>query len=147
MVGGVGGHAGLFANAVDCARMMHMLLNGGIYGRKHIFRTETIKTWTARVHEAPGLRKGCGWDKPADEPGVGSCCDLAGWGSFGHSGFTGTLVWADPDAELIYVFLSNRIHPDAENWKLIQQNTRTEIQRVIYEHLGIEGRFAQTGNS
>lgn len=147
MVGGVGGHAGLFASAMDCARMMHMLLNGGIYGREHIFRTETVKAWTARVHEAPGLRKGCGWDKPADEPGVGSCCDFAGWGSFGHSGFTGTLVWADPDAELIYVFLSNRIHPDAENWKLIQQNTRTEIHQVIYENLGIESRFAQTGNS
>lgn len=147
MLGGVGGHAGLFANAMDCARLMQMLLNGGIYGRTHMFRMETVKAWTARVHEEPGLRKGCGWDKPADEPGVGSCCDLAGWGSFGHSGFTGTLVWADPDAELIYVFLSNRVHPDPENWKLIQQNTRTEIQRVIYESLGIESRFAHSGNS
>lgn len=141
MLGGVGGHAGLFADAMDCARMMQMLLNGGVYGRHPAFRAETIKSWTARVSDRPGCRKGCGWDKPADEPAVGSCCDEAGWGSFGHSGFTGTLVWGDPDADLVYVFLSNRLHPDADNWKLVKLNTRTEVQRVIYESLGIPGRF------
>ena len=141
MLGGVGGHAGLFADAMDCARLMQMMLNGGMYGRYPAFRAATIKAWTSRVSDRPGCRKGCGWDKPADEPAVGSCCDEAGWGSFGHSGFTGTLVWGDPDADLVYVFLSNRVFPDAENWKLVKLNTRTEVQRVIYESLGIPGRF------
>jgi CubicO group peptidase (beta-lactamase class C family) len=147
MLGGVGGHAGLFADAMDCARLMQMMLNGGIYGRYPAFRAETIKAWTSRVSDRPGCRKGCGWDKPADEPAVGSCCDEAGWGSFGHSGFTGTLVWGDPDADLVYVFLSNRVFPDAENWKLVKLNTRTEVQRVIYESLGIPGRFESTEGS
>jgi CubicO group peptidase (beta-lactamase class C family) len=55
--------------------------------------------------------------------------------SFGHSGFTGTYAWADPDEDIVYVFLSNRIHPDMENSDLITENIRTEIQRVIYESL------------
>ena len=141
MLGGVAGHAGLFGGAEDCARLMQMMLNGGLYGRHHVFQTATVKAWTQRVSRRKSCRKACGWDKPADEPAVGSCCDEAGWGSFGHSGFTGTLVWADPDAELVYVFLSNRVYPDAENWKLVTLNTRTEIQHVVYESLGITGRF------
>jgi beta-glucosidase-like glycosyl hydrolase/CubicO group peptidase (beta-lactamase class C family) len=147
MLGGVAGHAGLFSDAMDCTRLMQMMINGGIYGRHHVFQAATVKSWTHRVSEREGCRKACGWDKPAEEPSVGSCCDEAGWGSFGHSGFTGTLVWGDPDAELVYVFLSNRVHPDAENWKLVRMNTRTEIQRVIYESLGIRGRFAPSASS
>lgn len=147
MLGGVAGHAGLFSDALDCARLMQMMINGGIYGRHHVFQAATVKSWTDRVSAREGCRKACGWDKPAEEPSVGSCCDEAGWGSFGHSGFTGTLVWGDPDAELVYVFLSNRVHPDAENWKLVRMNTRTEVQRVIYESLGIPGRFAPSASS
>ena len=86
-------------------------------------------------------RRGLAFDKPALEPDSGPTCDLASWESFGHSGFTGTLVWVDPTYDLVYVFLSNRTYPDASNKTLLRLNTRTEIQRVVLEHLGATSRF------
>jgi CubicO group peptidase (beta-lactamase class C family) len=76
-----------------------------------------------------------GWDKPIVGKNEGPTSRFASKSTFGHSGFTGTAVWADPDRELIYIFLSNRVFPDAENAKLIQSNVRTDIQDIIYKSI------------
>jgi hypothetical protein len=80
-------------------------------------------------------RRGLGFDKPSLSPGHGSTCKEADASSFGHTGFTGTMCWADPKSGLVYVFLSNRVNTDAENKKLQELNIRTEIQKEIYKVL------------
>lgn len=141
MLGGVAGHAGLFSDAYDLARLFYMLLRGGHYGGWNGLHAETIHAWTQRVDPDEQHRKACGFDRPEAERDEGPTCNEAGWASFGHTGFTGTVAWADPDADLVYIFLSNRVHPDAENWKLVSLNVRTEIQRVVYQTLGLPERF------
>ena len=141
MMGGVAGHAGLFSDAYDLARTFYMLARGGYYGGEALLSPDAIRAWTQRVDPDPKHRKACGFDRPEVERNEGPTCNEAGWASFGHTGFTGTVAWADPDADLVYIFLSNRVHPDAENWKLVKLNVRTEIQRVIYQTLDLPERF------
>ena len=100
-----------------------------------------LEVWTNRGFPQGDNRRGLVFDKPALESDSGPTCDLSSWESFGHTGFTGTMLWIDPVYDLVYVFLSNRTFPDASNNKLLQLNTRTEIQRVILEHLGAVSRF------
>ena len=88
MLGGVCGHAGLFGNAYDVARLMYMLRMGGTYGGVDFFQPETIQAWTQRVDPDPDHRKACGFDRPANEPDAGPTCDEVSESSFGHSGFT-----------------------------------------------------------
>jgi len=137
LFGGVCGHAGVFSDAHDLARLGQMLLNGGSSLGIHFFdlKENTIKNWTQRAFPKGDNRRGIGFDKPALEYDHGPTCNLASKSSFGHSGFTGTLLWVDPQYELVYVFLSNRTYPDSENTKLITMDVRTEIQRVIMEQL------------
>jgi CubicO group peptidase (beta-lactamase class C family) len=131
MMGGVAGHAGLFANANDLAKMMQMYLNEGTYGGKRYLESKTIELFTRKQKGVN--RRGLGFDKPETDTTKSSpASHLVSPSSFGHSGFTGTLVWADPEAGIIYVFLSNRIHPDQYNKKLIRENYRTRIQDIIY---------------
>lgn len=132
--GGVAGHAGLFSNASDLAKMMSMMLNDGYYGGVQYVSKETLNQFNVRYFERN--RRGLGWDKKDGKRDSASA--LADDQSFGHTGFTGTMVWADPEADLIYIFLSNRIYPDAENWKLGELNTRTNIHDVIYQSLRVE---------
>ncbi|MFN4082406.1 MAG: glycoside hydrolase family 3 N-terminal domain-containing protein [Bacteroidia bacterium] len=132
MIGGVSGHAGLFANANDVAVIMQMLLNGGEYGNVRIFKPSTVEIFTKKQSKTG--RRGLGFDKPETQPNLPSptgknCSPL----TFGHTGFTGTCTWADPKNNLVYVFLSNRVYPSAENNKLAQMNIRTEIQDLLYE--------------
>ena len=134
MMGGVAGHAGLFSNAQDLAAVMQMLMDGGVYGGKRYVESSTVGMFNTR-HFA-GNRRGLGFDKPTFTPGHGSTCGAASSNSFGHTGFTGTMCWADPDHDLVFVFLSNRVHPDAENKKLQELNIRTEIQAEIYNAWG-----------
>jgi beta-N-acetylhexosaminidase len=141
MLGGVCGHAGLFGNAYDVVRLMYMLRMGGTYGGVDFFQPETIQAWTQRVDPDPDHRKACGFDRPANEPDAGPTCDEVSESSFGHSGFTGTLAWADPDHDLVFVFLSNRTFPSAENRKLIDWNVRTKVQHQVYKAYGIPSRF------
>ncbi|MFZ9027567.1 MAG: serine hydrolase [Crocinitomicaceae bacterium] len=131
MLGGVGGHAGIFSNAWDLAAVMQMFLNGGKYGSEFI-SPEVIDEYTD-CQFCPGNRRGAGFDKPVRSLQGGPTCDLVSLSSFGHSGFTGTFVWADPKYDINYVFLSNRVYPDAENWKIVKMNIRSDIQKVIYE--------------
>jgi CubicO group peptidase (beta-lactamase class C family) len=134
MMGGVEGHAGLFSDAYDMAALMQMLLDGGRYGGVQYLDPKTIRLFTAK--QTGNSRRGLGFDKPeTDARLISPTSELVSSSAFGHSGFTGTCVWADPAYDLVYVFLSNRIHPDMDNRKLISENVRTKIQDVIYSDL------------
>jgi len=132
MFGGIGGHAGLFANANDVTKIMQMYLNGGYYGGKQYFKSQTLEEFNTCYYCHRGVRRGVGFDKP-QLGDVGPTCGCISKTSYGHSGFTGTFTWADPEEEIVYVFLSNRTFPDSANRKLISNDIRSEIQRVIYE--------------
>jgi beta-N-acetylhexosaminidase len=134
MQGGVGGHAGLFSNATDVAAMMQMFINGGAYNGLQLLNPKTIEEYTRCqycIHETDKTRRGAGFDKPVMSGG-GPTCKCVTFETFGHTGFTGTIAWADPEQELVYVFLSNRVYPTAENKKLANMNIRTKIQEAIY---------------
>lgn len=131
MLGGVGGHAGLFSNALDVAKLMQMYLWEGTYGGTQYVRPETINAFNTCYFCEDDVRRGVGFDKPQLED-EGPTCGCVSMTSFGHSGFTGTFAWADPEEEIVYVFLSNRTYPTAENRSLISSNLRTEIQAAIY---------------
>lgn len=134
MYGGVAGHAGLFGTANDLAVMMQLMLNNGSYGEVSLLKPETIEAFTKR--QSHMSRRGWGWDKPEPEKGKGgSAGKLAPKSTFGHTGFTGTCVWADPENDLIYVFLSNRVHPNGGNNKLLDAGIRTQIHDLIYESI------------
>ena len=130
MLGGVGGHAGLFSNATDLAGIMQLFLNNGAYAGQQFFDKETVRYFTSAQY--PGNKRGIGFDRPSAYGG-GTCDELASQQSFGHSGFTGTLAWADPKNDVVFVFLSNRVHPSQDNWKLRDMGIRTNIQHVVYE--------------
>ena len=132
MQNGIGGHAGIFSNANDVAKIMQMYLQKGFYGGKRYFKPETFDKFNTCYFCDKGNRRGIGFDKPQlgeDGPTCG-CVSLS---SFGHSGFTGTYTWADPEKEIVYVFLANRTYPNANDNALLKANIRTEIQRLIYE--------------
>ena len=130
LLGGVSGHAGLFSTAIDLAKLMQMELQLGTYGGTTYFFPETVLNFTRRQYV--DNRRGLGWDKPSSMP-HGPTSELASPETFGHTGFTGTAVWADPDHQLIFVFLSNRVYPDPGNFKLNELNIRTRIQGLLYE--------------
>jgi beta-N-acetylhexosaminidase len=134
MLGGVCGHAGLFSNANDLAKLMQMYLNGGTYGGKKYIKEKTIKLFTSCYDCRNGNRRGMCFDKPeTDTTKTGPTYEGVSADSYGHTGFTGTMAWIDPEYEIIYIFLSNRVYPDAINNKLVEYNIRTNIQKVIYE--------------
>lgn len=130
--GGVSGHAGLFSNAGDIAKLMYMFLRNGYYGGRSYISPQTLYSFNQRYFD--NNRRGLGWDKK-DQKKQLLPSKLASDQSFGHTGFTGTMAWVDPKHELIFVFLSNRIYPDAENWKLNHLQTRTNIHHALYESL------------
>jgi len=135
MMGGVAGHAGIFANANDIGKLMQMFMNKGEYGSENIISKNTVNEFTKCQFCKDGTnRRGLGFDKPEPNPKKDSPCSrAASLESFGHSGFTGTFTWADPANGLVYVFLSNRINPNADNKKLVELNVRSRIQDVLYE--------------
>ncbi|MCP9200443.1 serine hydrolase [Gramella sp. GC03-9] len=134
MQGGIGGHAGLFSNANDVAKIMQTFLNGGSYGDERLFDKEIIDKYNTCYYCEDNVRRGVGFDKP-QLSGGGPTCACVSMMSFGHSGFTGTFAWADPEEEIVYVFLSNRTYPDSNNRKLIRADIRSEIQQIIYESI------------
>lgn len=133
LLGGVGGHAGIFSNAHDLAVLFEMNLQDGNYGGQRFLMPGTLHRFSKRQFETSN-RRGLGWDKPEDA-GYGPTTFLASSATYGHSGFTGTCVWIDPTYNLVYVFLSNRINPDVANNKLIRMGVRTSIQEVIYKSI------------
>ncbi len=133
MEGGIAGHAGIFSNAMDIAKMMQMYLNKGNYGTINYFSPETFNVFNTCNFCLEGNRRGLGFDKPQLGK-EGPTCGCVSKASFGHTGFTGTIAWADPETEIIYVFLSNRTFPDsnAPN-RLSKENIREDIQKIIQD--------------
>ena len=136
MFGGISGHAGLFGNAVDLAKLFQMMLNLGEYGGERYISEETIELFTKNRMGIQGSRRGLGFDKP--EPDItkpSPACLSASSESYGHTGFTGTMIWVDPIYDLVYIFLSNRVYPDASNNRLIEMNIRTNVQQMVYNSI------------
>ena len=136
MLGGVGGHAGLFSNATDLAVIMQLFLNKGQIGGVQLLDEKVVDQFTKK--QFSGNRRAIGFDRPTDPKANGPTCALVSDESYGHQGFTGTYAWSDPVHKISYVFLSNRVYPSAENRKIGSLSVRTEIQRVIYE--AVKGR-------
>ncbi len=141
MLGGVSGNAGLFGNTYNVAVMMQMFMNGGTYGNIKIFEKETVDFFNTYHFVSDSNRRGLGFDKPLHkfEEHRTNCRD-ASPSSFGHSGFTGTYAWADPEVGLIYVFFSNRVYPDMNNNKLMNMDVRTNIHQLFYEAIKPENK-------
>jgi CubicO group peptidase (beta-lactamase class C family) len=129
--GGVQGHAGLFSNAMDIAKMMQLYLQKGNYAGIQYFSAKTFDDFNTCYLCTDGNVRGLGFNKPrgSDNPTSKSASDS----SFGHTGFTGTMTWADPITETVYVFLSNRTYPGVVENKLAKGKIREQIQEVIYE--------------
>ncbi|RCS28160.1 beta-N-acetylglucosaminidase [Polaribacter sp. WD7] len=133
MLGGVAGHAGLYANANDVAKIMQMYLQKGFYGGKRYLKSGTIEKFNMRYYSDDQIRRGLGFDKPQLNKDIKATCGCVSDASFGHSGFTGTYAWADPQSGLVYVFLSNRVYPTMKNRGLVKHNIRTEIQQILQD--------------
>jgi beta-N-acetylhexosaminidase len=135
MLGGVGGHAGLFSNAEGLAKLMQMLLNGGSYGGKQYLDPKSIAKFAHRVPNS--TRRGLGFDMKELNPNREiHTSGLASDGTYGHTGFTGTCVWNDPENDMIFVFLSNRTYPSSRNNKLNKLEIRERIHTLIYRSMG-----------
>ena len=134
-MGGVSGNAGLFSTAHDVAKIYQMLVDKGIYKGKRYFSLETCNLFL--THTSRLSRRGLGFDKPdAKTPANSPCAEEAPVQVFGHTGFTGTCAWADPENRLVFVFLSNRIYPRVfDHKKLMSLNIRPRIQQVMYQSL------------
>jgi CubicO group peptidase (beta-lactamase class C family) len=130
MAGGVAGHAGLFASANDLGILWQMLLNRGSYGGKQYFNPETVDLFTSKQSDVS--RRGLGFDRWDPETSKHYPSEFASPKTFGHTGYTGTCVWVDPEYNLVYVFLSNRVNPQVTD-KLSHLSIRPRIQDVVYE--------------
>jgi beta-glucosidase-like glycosyl hydrolase/CubicO group peptidase (beta-lactamase class C family) len=137
LCGGVAGHAGVFSNALDLAKVMQIYLNGGQYGANRFFSTATVQEFTRCRFCKQGNRRALGFDRP-DPHGKGPPCECVSLASYGHTGFTGTMAWMDPENGLLFIFLSNRIHPSPNNKTLQDRNIRARIQQVFYDAIGVE---------
>lgn len=131
MHGGIAGHAGLFSAANDLAKIGQMWLQEGRYGGLQYYKPETIELFTTKQYA--DSRRGLGWDKPIPSDWNSPTSLYASGRTFGHTGFTGTCIWVDPEFNLVYIFLSNRVMPDMNNNKLLSANIRPRIQHVIYQ--------------
>ena len=133
-LGGVSGNAGLFSNAHEQALLYQMLLNGGELNGRRYLSPETCRVFTTTLSRTS--RRGLGFDKPdRRNPRRSPCCEEAPASVYGHTGFTGTCAWVDPDNHLVYIFLSNRIFPEVWNNKLSRLDIRTRIQQAVYKAL------------
>ena len=135
MLAGVSCNAGLFGNAEDLFKLFQLYLNNGIFGGQEIIPEKAIKEFTRCQFCEKGNRRGLGFDKPPIEyvEGESYIAKSASPESFGHSGFTGTFVWADPKNNTIIVFLSNRVYPTRENRKLYSMNIRPRLHQTVYD--------------
>jgi len=134
-LGGVSGHAGLFSTSYDLAILMQMNLQKGIYGDRRYLQSETVSNFT-EIHDNAHHR-GLGWDKAPLDKESNYVAPSASKSSFGHSGFTGTMVWADPEKELVFIFLSNRVYPRSDNNELNRQKIRKTIHEAVYQSISL----------
>lgn len=145
MLGGVAGHAGLFSDAHDLALVMEVMRRGGSLNGIQLVEPSTVASFTSRAFPDEDNRRGLGWDKPGLEEDTGASGNAGSWSSFGHSGFTGTLAWTDPEAGWTAVILGNRICPDASNRTFIDEDIRTKALEIIEDALLIPSRFQEPG--
>lgn len=134
-LGGVAGHAGLFSTANDLFRLYQMMLDSGRFEGHRYISPETFCTFNSRHYADKGNRRALGFDKPFISGRSTHISPLASQSSFGHTGFTGTMVWVDPQYNLVYIFLSNRVYPSSQPNKLANMNIRTDIQNLIYKSM------------
>jgi beta-N-acetylhexosaminidase len=132
LMGGVGGSAGIFSNAEDLAVIFQMLLEGGLYGGRQFFEKNTVDDFVTNKYTN---HRGLGFDKPTKRR-YPTYSPHASVKSYGHTGFTGTCVWVDPDQRLVYVFLSNRVNPSSRNGKIFTEGIRSRIHEVVYSAFG-----------
>lgn len=132
-MGGVSGHAGLFSTAGDIYKLYSLMLSDGMFGGQQYLSKAVIDTFNTRYYTKFGNRRALGYDKPFITSKSTHIAPEATQSSYGHTGFTGTMVWVDPDYDLVYIFLSNRVNPDAAPNRLAQMNIRTDIQSLIYK--------------
>ncbi len=141
-LGGISGNAGLFANTNDLAKLVEMYLQKGTYGGVEYFSSSVMDEFTKVQFPDNDNRRGLGFDKPLlnnkELTGV-HCypCPSASPSSFGHSGFTGTYIWVDPDYDLIFIFLSNRVYPTRNNTKILKMNIRTNVLQAFYDEMNV----------
>ena len=136
-LGGVAGHAGLFSTAKDLGVYSQMMLNKGLYGWKRIFKPETVDLFTKRANVLEGSSRCLGWDSPSDKASGGVYLSDS---SFGHTGFTGTSLWIDPENSVIVILLTNAVHPNRRSKDPVYYNWRQRIHSGVYESLGIVGK-------
>lgn len=134
-MGGVSGHAGLFSTAQDLSRVLSMLLNQGVYDGRRYLSANVIKTFNHRYFDKRGCRRALGFDKPLLGKAGSTTAAEVSQQSFGHTGFTGTMVWVDPENQSIFIFLSNRVYPNTKPNKLAQMDIRTKVQSELYRCL------------
>ncbi len=132
LLGGVGGSAGIFSNAEDLAVLFQMLLNEGDYGGLQFYDKNTVEDFVSNKYTN---HRGLGFDKPVKRR-YPTYSAHASSKTFGHTGFTGTCVWVDPEQHLVYVFLSNRVNPSSRNGKIFTENIRSRIHEVVYSAFG-----------
>jgi CubicO group peptidase (beta-lactamase class C family) len=137
LYGGVAGNAGLFSSAQDLGLLFQLFLNKGSYGGKKYIESSTVELFTS---QQSGSQRGLGFDKPNETSGNIVAKD-APYSSFGHSGFTGICAWGDFENELVFVFTSNRVHPNPNNKKLIEHGIRGRMHQVIYNQLYYSGTY------
>lgn len=137
MLAGVSGNAGLFGTTLDLAKLMQLYLNYGTYGGERIIAEATLQEFTTCQYCEEDNRRGLGFDKrPVEYPEDGSyMAESASAKSFGHSGFTGTFTWADPENGLLLVFMSNRVYPSRDRRKLYELNIRSRLHQVLYDSI------------
>lgn len=137
MMGGVSANAGLFGSANDLAKLFQLYLNEGSYGGEQIIAAKALQEFTKCQYCDEGNRRGLGFDKPMIkyDKSASSVAKQASAASFGHSGYTGTFVWADPETDLLYIFFSNRVYPTRNNPKIYRMNIRPRIHTALYEAL------------
>ena len=138
MLGGVSGNAGLFGKAIDIAKVFQMYLWEGMYGGERLLSSSVISEFTRYQYAPTGVRRGLGFDKPSIDNLQLSWedsypCPSASPKSFGHSGYTGTFVWADPESGLLFIFLSNRVYPTRDNNRLSSLLIRKSILQTLYD--------------
>ena len=132
-IGGIAGHAGLFSTASDLSIFSQMMLNGGIYGWKRIFKSQSVTNFTKRANIIEGSSRALGWDTPSGQSSGGVY--LSG-SSFGHTGFTGTSLWIDPENQIFVILLTNAVHPNRNYKNPNYFDWRQKIHSSVYEELG-----------
>jgi CubicO group peptidase (beta-lactamase class C family) len=145
MLGGVSGNAGLFCTTNDLAKVFQMYLQKGYFGGKRFISEETINEFIRRQFPNSKNRRALGFDKPLIDNHKNRLKDAypavsASKNSFGHTGYTGTMAWADPDNGTLFIFMSNRVHPTRENLQLFNLNIRTAMHQSIYDCLKLSAR-------